>query len=280
MRPFVLSVLCTLFLLVSLPAAFPWRPYGLKLAPRDWLDKRAAAAVPATTVPTPINTGLVTSGSSAAAQATNVNSGTGANSAATTTTGPKHKGTNSNATTTSTSSISINPQDPPGGVSMMNPNPDSTTYFMIGNWVTFAWNYTSLQVTPTAVNVVATCTLNRATYTIAENMSVEATGSVLWDTGEYQATATVPLLTASYTLVIWDANRSIDAFPSPGLLYSQHYPFAMYTPQSYTPLSDFVCPTCSGALSDMERNGLRFMTGMILITILSFTWFAGGVLAT
>ena len=41
-------------------------------------------------------------------------------------------------------------------------------------------------------------------------------------------------------------------------------------------LLEWVCATCSGALSDMERQTLKFVFGMCAITVLSFTWFAGG----
>jgi hypothetical protein len=39
---------------------------------------------------------------------------------------------------------------------------------------------------------------------------------------------------------------------------------------------EFKCATCSGAISDIQRQGLKFAVGMALITILSFTWFVGG----
>ena len=42
-------------------------------------------------------------------------------------------------------------------------------------------------------------------------------------------------------------------------------------------IDSFVCATCSGALSDMERQTLSFMLGMVMVTILSFTWFVGGL---
>lgn len=40
---------------------------------------------------------------------------------------------------------------------------------------------------------------------------------------------------------------------------------------------DWKCPVCSGAISDMERQTLKFVFGMCAITILSFTWFVGGI---
>jgi len=153
-------------------------------------------------------------------------------------------------------------------------------YYKIGDFVTFAWNYTSLLATPTAINVMATCTVNQQLYTLAANQTIgNATGAVTWDTGAYQSTAlSDPLLTETYTLIIYDADSSISATAQAGYLavYDQ-YTFGMYTPQAYTPLGEFQCATCSGALSDMERRALGMVLGMSLITVLSFTWFVGGL---
>jgi len=152
-------------------------------------------------------------------------------------------------------------------------------YFKIGDYVTFGWNYTSLLATPTAINVMATCTENDQLYTIAMNQTVQSTGAVTWDTGAYQSTAlSDPLLTETYTLIIYDAASSISATAEAGYLavYDQ-YTFGMYMPQTYVPLNEFICATCSGALSDIERRALGFVLGMGVITVLSFTWFVGGL---
>lgn len=133
-------------------------------------------------------------------------------------------------------------------------------------------------VTPSAVDVVATCSLNSATYTLSSNMSVKETGAVTWDTHGYQATATIPLLTASYTLIVVEAGKSVTDIASAGHLGAGQLPFVMYLPQPYTPLSaGYVCATCSAAVSDMERQAFGFMLMMATITVLSFTWFAGGL---
>jgi len=152
-------------------------------------------------------------------------------------------------------------------------------YFKIGDFVTFGWNYTSLQATPTAINVLASCSANSQTYTITMNQTVaNNTGAVTWDTGNYQATAVQnPLLTETYTLVIYDAASSISATAEAGYLaVYDSYTFGMYTPQAYTPLNEFQCATCSGALSDMERRALGMLFGMCCLTVLSFTWFVSG----
>ena len=168
------------------------------------------------------------------------------------------------------------------------------SYYKIGDQITFGWNYTSLVVTPTAVDILVSCAANQATYTLSSNSSVKETGSVVWDT-KADESGTAPLLTETYTLVIHDAAQAGTAVGKPGYLGTfNSFTFGMYLPQSYTPLSgksatqsrtrwasltasaDFVCTTCSGALSDMERQTLKFMFGMGMITIMSFTWFAGG----
>lgn len=146
-----------------------------------------------------------------------------------------------------TTSTSIDPRSPPGGVKMLTPSAlAAASYYKIGEHVTFAWNYTSLLVTPSAVNVLASCSLNSATYTISSNMSVEETGKVVWDTKKYQSNATVPLLTATYTLVIYDVDSEIDDIAGPGELSSQNQlRFGMYVPQSYTPLNGKSTPPFS-----------------------------------
>lgn len=112
----------------------------------------------------------------------------------------------------------------------------SASYYKIGTQISFAWNYTSLVVTPTAVDILVSCSANSATYTLASNASVKETGSVIWDTG-VNIGGKDPLLTDTYTLIIHDAAKAITAFPSAGYLgtYNQ-FTFGMYKSHSYTPL--------------------------------------------
>lgn len=41
-------------------------------------------------------------------------------------------------------------------------------------------------------------------------------------------------------------------------------------------VSEYVCATCSGAMSQMDRQVVKFMVGMGFITVMTFTWFVGG----
>lgn len=72
---------------------------------------------------------------------------------------------------------------------MMTPSVmDGYQIYKIGDPVTFVWNFTSLQVTPTALNVQAYCTDGAQYFPIAMNVSAGTT-EVVWDTGAYQNTA-------------------------------------------------------------------------------------------
>lgn len=293
------QLLATVLTFSSLSSAWPWPEafgnikaigevggilYGRAAQSSDTAPATATSTDKASATDSPQSTGdskqtksdsAATTGGSAAAttgsvSATEKSSGNAKTTKATGTVKPTHAG-NSSATT------QFDPRLPAGGVQMVTPAAISgQQYYKIGDWVTFAWNYTSLSVTPTAIDVLATCTANQGTYTLTLNQSTQETGKIFWDTGAYQSTATLPLLTETYTLLIFDADSSVSATAQAGYLavYNQ-YTFGMYTPQPYTPWSDFHCPTCSAALSSTERQALGFLFAMCTITVLSFTWFAG-----
>ena len=161
---------------------------------------------------------------------------------------------------------------------MVTPALTATSYFKIDNFVTFVWNFTSLSVTPSAIDILASCSANSETYTIALNQSVSKapTQAVTWDTGAYQSSATIPLLTETYTLIIHDSGQPASAVPAAGYLgtYDQ-FTFMMYTPQIYTPLADWTCASCNAAMTNAERQTIWFLLGTAAMTVLSFGWFTG-----
>lgn len=120
---------------------------------------------------------------------------------------------------------------------MTYPPLTSTTYYSIGQNVTLGWNFTSVQITPSAVDVVASCSTNSATYTLANNVSYANATSVVWNTDQYGADSQSPLLTAHYTLIIYEAGTSPTDVPSPGQLGPASYTFGMYSMPQYTPLA-------------------------------------------
>ena len=131
---------------------------------------------------------------------------------------------------------SVDPRLPAGGVNLLTPAAlAQTTYYKIGDSVSFVWNYTSLSVTPSNVDILVTCTANSATYTISSNASFASTGSVVWDTAPDE-TGTAPLLTETYTLVIHDAAKDVTQVADAGHLGTfNQYAFGMYIRQNYTP---------------------------------------------
>lgn len=113
----------------------------------------------------------------------------------------------------------------------------ASTYYKIGQNITFGWNYTSLSNEPKAIDVYVTCSANSATYTISENMTFHSTAKVVWDTKKDES-GTDPLLTSKYNLLIHDAAKGVDDVASAGNLGSfNQAPFAMYSPQHYDNLT-------------------------------------------
>ncbi|KAF2028031.1 hypothetical protein EK21DRAFT_114236 [Setomelanomma holmii] len=179
-------------------------------------------------------------------------------------------------TTGKPKSTSFDPRLPAGGITMVTPNAIAgDQFYKVGDWVTFAWNYTSLSVTPSYIDVLASCSANQATYTLAVNMSATNT-RVLWDT-ENTPSGQAPFLTEKYTLMIYDSSSEVTAAPRAGYLgaYSQ-FTFGMYTPQPYVSWGAFQCANCvkNGALSAAEQMTLKvllFTTGTTIASLLFFT---------
>jgi hypothetical protein len=210
-------------------------------------------------------------------ETTNTADETGDESSSRRTTGSARRtGTSTGTAKTTGKSKTYDARLPAGGVSMITPNALSTQYYKIDDFVTFVWNYTSLSATPSKIDVLASCATNNQMYTISSNVSVEETQSIIWDTGAFQSSATVPLLTETYTLIIHDAAKDISATPQAGYLgVVNQFTFGMYTPQPYTPLNEFKCVTCNDAMTVVEKQTLLALVGMASLATISFGWFTG-----
>ncbi|KAH9906475.1 hypothetical protein F4778DRAFT_778870 [Xylariomycetidae sp. FL2044] len=173
--------------------------------------------------------------------------------------------------------------DQPGGVTMITPaaTAGSALYRIESQTpITWVWNYTSLQGTPSAIDVLVSCSKASATWTLTQNMTFEPTATFTWDTNKYQEENATenPLLTEQYTLLIYDADSSISATAEAGYLSAYSgFTFGLYTARPYTPLGEWKCATCSAASGDLERKALGFALSMSLITILTFTWYVTGI---
>ncbi|TAQ86281.1 hypothetical protein B7494_g5402 [Chlorociboria aeruginascens] len=282
------QLLSSLLFFSTFTIAYPWPkwlPELDALVLRQDTTSSSSTTTAQKTSSAPINSGAFTSSSAPINSGAITTSNTGTATSTSQTADSSSLTTIDSITGSSThkaaSTTQFDARLPAGGVSLATPNIASgSQFYKIGDYVTFGWNYTSLLATPTAINVMATCTANQELYTLAVNQTFSnATGAVTWDTGAYQATAVSnPLLTEVYTLIIYDAASSISATAQAGYLavYDQ-YVFGMYVPQPRVDLNQWQCATCSGALSDIERRALGMVLGMSIITVMSFTWFVGGL---
>lgn len=182
-------------------------------------------------------------------------------------------------TTTRKRTTRIAPDAPAGGIDMKTPSVyEGMQYYKIrGDPITWVYNFTSLIVTPTAINVEAFCSRTQQTYSIAYNHSVSET-TVTWDTDKFQATATNQLVMETYTLLVWDASVRKTDIPKPGHLgpYNR-LQFALYTPSPYVDFKDWECPTCSDASHTTFNHAVKVLLGTAVLTAISFTWFIRGM---
>ncbi|MCJ1472733.1 hypothetical protein MMC13_001382 [Lambiella insularis] len=293
-------IITSLIVYTSLTSAWPWPPslHHFEDSLRRRQDVEQSSTKAAAIKAAPADTSLIFDSfapSASSSSAPSINSATvtensqGSATASSTvtsgdsTSGPKQTGSPTgkqmgNSTSRAPQTTSIDARLPAGGIEMLTPAATAqTTYYKMGNQITFGWNYTSLSVTPSGIDVVATCSGCASAFTLTSNASVKETGAVVWDTASYTGGQN-PLLTEEYTLIIHDASQPTTAAAKAGYLGTfDTFTFGIYRGQDYTQgSSDFVCTTCSGALSGMERQTLKFLLGMGMITVMSFTWFVGG----
>ncbi|RMJ08599.1 hypothetical protein BHE90_012731 [Fusarium euwallaceae] len=166
-----------------------------------------------------------------------------------------------------------------GGVNMQTPETlyQPTPLYKIGDYATFGWNYTSLKGTPTAIDVLVSCSANAETYTLAANTTFEKNPSYTWDTGKQANDVNAPLVVGLYTLIIKDSDMGISDVPDPGYLsVARTFQFGMYTPRDYVPYSEWTCDVCNSA-PGLSHGGIAVVLSMTLVTIASFTWFVTGL---
>jgi hypothetical protein len=174
----------------------------------------------------------------------------------------------------------FSPDLPAGGVEMLTPTQiaGSTPLYKIGNEIEWAWNYTSLLGTPTAVDVLVSCATASETWTLSSNMSFATSVNFTWDTTKQRDDTEQPLLTELYTLIVKDSDAEISDSPEAGYLgaYSG-FTFGLYAPQPYTPMADWKCIACDSAAPSLNSQALGLAVFMSLISVLSFTWFVTGL---
>lgn len=161
-------------------------------------------------------------------------------------TGKKNSGTKTGTSAPKRTTFSADVQ--PGGLSMTLPDTMyvPTPLIKIGDYATFGWNYTSLEGTPTAIDVLVSQSSAGETYTLTANMTFETNPTYVWDTSKEANDPEAPLPVGMYTLIIKDSDSAISDVPSPGYLAVQKtFQFGMYTPAAYTPYPQWNCDICN-----------------------------------
>ncbi|KAF7548829.1 hypothetical protein G7046_g8535 [Stylonectria norvegica] len=169
---------------------------------------------------------------------------------------------------------------PAGGVSMSLPNTvlQATPLYKINDFITFAWNYTSLQGTPTAIDVLVSCSVASETWTLTSNMTYETNPSFIWNTKDDGNNPDSPLLTELYTLIIKDSDTAITDIPDSGYLAPYTgLKFGLYKPQLYTPLPEWSCAGCNAAPASLDPHAVGIALTVSIVTVASFTWFVTGL---
>ncbi|KAJ4860080.1 hypothetical protein T069G_05068 [Trichoderma breve] len=173
----------------------------------------------------------------------------------------------------------FDPEAPPGNVVMQTPNVFAgSALYKIDDYVTWGWNYTNLLGTPTAVDVLISCSQASETWTLTSNMTFKTSVEFVWDSSANPTPADQPFPVAMYTLIIKDSDAAITSIPDPGYLGTFNtFTFGLYTPQPYVPFPEWHCDACNAALSKFDHHVLGFAITMGLVTVLSFTWFVSGL---
>lgn len=165
---------------------------------------------------------------------------------------------------------SIDPRLPAGTISLKTPGATESTYIKIGQLATFEWDYVSVSVTPRHLNIQAICSHNSETYTLATSHAARETQWV-WDTEEFQANATVPLLTSKYTLQVYDSEQNMTVVAKAGYLAPFSQTFAMYSPKAPTPLAEYNCVGCKNGAAPAYKDPtvLKWCAAMMALFVAS-----------
>lgn len=192
----------------------------------------------------------------------------------------KAKGSVTSHKTKAPTHTTFDPESPPGSVVMQTPGifAASAALYKIGDFVTWGWNYTNLLGTPTAIDVLISCSTATETWTLTSNMTFKTSAAYTWDSSVQESSVEEPLPVAMYTLIIKDSDASISGVPDPGYLGTfSGFTFGLYTPQPYVPFPEWKCDACNAALSKFDHQVLGFAITMGMVTVLSFTWFVSGL---
>jgi len=178
----------------------------------------------------------------------------------------------------STSQISIPANAAVGGISFTQPPTTTVSYFKIAPSIpiTFGWNFTSLYVQPSALTLSAFCSSNQNHYPVgATDGIIPGTAtSVVWEPWTYQTAngQQTPLVQGTYTLQVQDERGSAAPIRGGFFSYNEQMTFALYTPQPYTPLSEWVCAQCNAGAGPLQPHPAVFGLVATIVVMLISGW--------
>ncbi|KAK9761037.1 hypothetical protein K7432_014372, partial [Basidiobolus ranarum] len=147
-----------------------------------------------------------------------------------------------NSTTTA-----MDPRDPPGRITMVNPSNPATVFprFAIGDDIHFKWEFDkSLRVPPKELYLLAARISKNLEYPIAFNIS-GSSKEYVWKTGTWNQTLAPLTEDKDYILQIYD-ERGLKAIPEAGRLAIFRMPFGLYRRGGGDPF-------CTACLSSGDR---------------------------
>ncbi|TIA72721.1 hypothetical protein E3P77_00219 [Wallemia ichthyophaga] len=165
---------------------------------------------------------------------------------------------------------------PVGGLTFTEPPQTKTSYYKVApdNAITFGWNLTSLYSTPDSLTFDAVHTDSDNTYTMGSVGGGESTFE--WDPYKYHTeNNSPPLVYETYQLRVYDKNGP-SAAPAPGtFMPNTNIRFALYKPQSYTPLDEWVCPNCSSAVRSLPLASVAWVVTLSLVLFSGYSVLRG-----
>ncbi|ORX99265.1 hypothetical protein K493DRAFT_299484 [Basidiobolus meristosporus CBS 931.73] len=166
------------------------------------------------------------------------------------------------------STIIMDPRDPPGRITMVNPSNPATVFprFAIGDDIHFKWEFDkNLRIPPKELYLLAARISRNLEYPIAFNIS-GSSKEYIWKTSTWNQTLAPLTEDKDYILQIYD-ERGLKAVPEAGRLAIFRMPFGLYRRGGGDPF-------CTACLSNSARTSPVMATSILALLLLWFhTWF-------
>ncbi|TIB81900.1 hypothetical protein E3Q22_00630 [Wallemia mellicola] len=184
-------------------------------------------------------------------------------------TGSSSSGSSSSQTTSVPSTAGV------GGLTFTEPPQTKTSYsypdkVAEGNEITFGWSLTSIYNTPESLTFDAVNTDSGNTYTMGSVAGGDTTFK--WDPYKHFTDGNdPPLVYSTYQVRVYDDNGPSAAAKPGGFMPNSNLRFALYKPEKYTPLDEWVCPNCSSAVRNIPIASLAWLVTITLMLLSGYS---------